>query len=79
MPIAREKGGFLDYREYDAIQADLGSLGDELRSRVKEILNASNAQEETKELAELLCNEISKTVDAVALDVSRALRASIKE
>lgn len=69
----------MDYREYDAIQADLGSLGDELRSRVKEILNASNAQEETKELAELLCNEISKTVDAVALDVSRALRASIKE
>ena len=69
----------MDYREYDAIQADLGSLGDDFRLRVKKIIETSNATKETKELAEQLCKEISDTVDAVALNISRALRASIKK
>ena len=69
----------MDYREYDAIQADLGSLCDDFRLRVDKIIEASDATKETKELAEQLCKEISDTVDAVALNISRALRASIKK
>lgn len=69
----------MDYREYDAIQADLGSLGDDFRLRVKKIIEASNTTKETKELAEQLCKEISRTIDAVSLNISRAMRASIKK
>ena len=69
----------MDYREYDIIQADLGSLGDAFRANVKDILNASNESEETKELVNQICEEISKTVDAVSLNISRAMRASIKK
>ena len=76
--VARKKGGQMDYRDYDRIQAALGGIGDELRDELKEILNESVADANTKALVDNACTKITKSIDELALLISQAMVASTK-
>lgn len=68
----------MDYNEYDKIQLDLTSIGDDLRSDLNAILTQSSADEETKELVKKTYIRISKSLDELAIIISRAAQLLTK-
>lgn len=68
----------MDYQMYDKIQADLGGVGDELKSELKKILSQSNADQQTKDLLDEFGNKICDTFDSFAKLISKLAAATIK-
>ena len=67
----------MDYRKYDQLQAELGGIGDTLRSELQPLLEASTADADAKDLVRAVAICISRRLDELALTVSETLRLMI--
>ena len=68
----------MDYEKYQKLQADLGGVGAEFQSSVKNIIQNSDADQHTKDLVNTVCAEIAKSLDQVAIYISNTAQLMTK-